>query len=328
MDALVRVVKNLDSSPKWSFQIEGEEQHLQLVVKRLDISGGWTQDSIVSVRNHLGDFQLLEVPKSTENTSYIRFNSYLDFRLRGERRFWKIPPYIFQTWKAGSKTPEMEAAIRSFSSQPGYTHICWNDEQCLGFLLQVFGERYANAYNLLVPGAYRADFWRYCILYKFGGIYADAKTTVLRPLDEILRQDDELILVRDLPSTCLLNGFIACRPNHPLLGIVIEMMLKNIEARSYGENPLDITGPSVFGKAFCRWKGYPDNSMSLFEGYTRDFQMLARHEDKIHIISPEGERLFIKEYSSYYKNDVDVNIHYPQLWSMRAVYSDQAPWKK
>jgi mannosyltransferase OCH1-like enzyme len=197
---------------------------------------------------------------------------------------------------------------------------------CHTFLQDVYGERHANAYKVLVPGAYRADFWRYCMLYKFGGVYADAKTTVLRPLDEILRPDDELVLVRDLPETCILNGFIACSPRHPLLGLVIDMVLDRIEARSYGDDPLDITGPHIFARAFCRWKGYQENTMALFSGYTRTIQMLARHEDKKHIISPEGERIFMKEYDTYYKNDMDVTVHYPQLWAYNAVYVDQPPY--
>lgn len=326
MDALVRIVKTPSSEKRWSFQVKSDPT--RLVVERTDLSGGWDQEFSVLIQNHLGEYQHIEVPKSDSHRLEIPLNLYISLRLRPDRKFWKIPPYIFQTWKAGDKTPEMEAAMATFTRQKGYTHICWTDDECYAFLLKVFGERYANAYKVLVPGAYRADFWRYCMLYKFGGVYADAKTTCLRPLDEILRPDDELILVRDLPSTCLLNGFIACRPNHPLLGIVIDMVLENIESRTYGTSPLDITGPHVFGKAFCRWKGYPYNTMNLFAGYTHTLQMLARHEDKVHIVSPEGEQIFVKEYNSYYKNDVDVSVHYPQLWAMRAVYADQPPWKK
>jgi hypothetical protein len=328
MDALIRIVKPSSASCRWSFQLDKKESLLFFTVQRKDISGGWADDFWVSLQNHTGEYQHVRVPKHTEQQLSFPLNLYVSFRAKPDRQFWKIPPFIFQTWKSGEKTSEMKDAISSFSSQPGYTHICWNDVECCNFLFNVFGDRYAKAYSLLVPGAYRADFWRYCILYKFGGVYADAKTTCLRSLDEIIRPDDELILVRDIPDTCLLNGFIACSPGHPLLGLVIEMVLENIESRTYGKDPLDITGPHVFGKAFCRWKGYPEDSVSLFAGYTKTLQILHRHQDKVHIISPEGEKLFVKEYDTYYKKDVDVSTHYPQLWTAKAIYSDQPPYTK
>ena len=328
MDALIRIVKPSSSEKRWSFQLRKEESQLWLSVKRADISGGWQEELFVTIQNDLGEYQHLRIQKNTEAHLNVPVNLYIPFRSKPERQFWKIPPFIFQTWKSGEKTDEMKQAISSFSSQAGYTHICWDDVECCNFLYSVFGDRYAKAYSVLVPGAYRADFWRYCMLYKFGGVYADAKTTCLRPLDEIIRPDDELVLVRDIPDTCLLNGFIACSPGHPLLGLVIDIVLQNIESRSYGQSPLDITGPHTFGKAFCRWKGYPEDTVSLFSGYTKTIQMLCRHEDKYHIISPEGERLFVKEYDTYYKKDVDVSTHYPQLWSMRAIYSDEPPYKK
>ncbi len=327
MDALIRVVPP-GNEKTWSFQLDPENNSTRLVVSRTDISGGWSKEFFIVIRNNSGDYQYVEVPKSDKNNLTIPLSLYIPIRSRPERQFWKIPAYIFQTWREGPKTTEMTKAIESFQKQSGYTHVCWNDSECCNFLLNIFGDRYAKAYSMLVPGAYRADFWRYCMLHKFGGIYVDAKTTCLRPLDEIIRPDDELVLVRDIPKTCLLNGFIACKAGHPLLKIVIDMVLENIESHRYGEGPLDITGPHVFGKAFCRWKGFPEDSMALFAGYTSTMQVLSRHEDKVHIISPEGERLFVKEYPSYYKNDVDVSTHYPQLWAMRAVYSDQPPWKK
>jgi mannosyltransferase OCH1-like enzyme len=163
-------------------------------------------------------------------------------------------------------------------------------------------------------------------LYKFGGVYADAKTKLLRPLDEIIRPDDELVLVRDLPKQCLLNGFIACRAEHPLLKHAIDISLERIEAREYGKDALDITGPSIFARAFCRWMGHPEETMTMDMGYTSTFQMLGRTSDKKYIISPEGETLLQKEYDSYYTEDINVNFHYPKLWGIRAVYGDAPPW--
>jgi hypothetical protein len=330
MNCLVRIYPQSDQEKqkRWSITNEYDGNSCRLVVKRCDISGGWDEPFSVSLRNITGSSMNYEVPKSIRQTLKIPINPFIGLSLAIPRADWKIPPIIFQTWRAGEITPEMKLARQSFLDQDHYKYICWNDEECLKFLHVEYGERYAKAYSMLVPGAYRADFWRYCVLYKFGGVYADAKTTCLRPLDEIIRPTDELVLVRDIPVTCLLNGFIACQPGHQLLKLAMEKTLENIEARAYGDDPLDICGPHLFGKMFCKLLSTPEDCLTLGPAYTPSIQILGRSKDKKYIISPEGEPLLEKEYDSYYKNDINVQFHYPALWASKLVYKDQLPVPK
>jgi hypothetical protein len=311
---------------RWNFRLQDISGSLRFTVNRTDASGGWPIGFRLQMLTSSNEIQMVDVRESTESSVDMILRLYVSLKPRPERSKWKIPSQIFQTWKEGPKTPEMDATIATFQRQSGYLYNCLTDAQCAAFLHQEFGERFYKAYKVLAPGAYRADFWRYCILYKYGGVYADAKTTLFRNLDEIIRPNDELVLVRDIPSQCLLNGFIACSPGHPLLGIVLAMSLERIEKREYGTGPLDITGPHLFGRAFCRWRGFPEDTMTLTPGYTSTMQILGRSADRVYITSPEGENLMQKEYPSYYNNDMDVRMHYPHLWAVHAVYTDQAPW--
>lgn len=329
MDCIVRFVHpQPPPDTRWKFTMQDLSGIVVFSANRTDASGGWSNGFRLQVLTSSNDIQMVDVRESTESSVDMNLRLYVPLKSRPERSQWKIPSQIFQTWKEGPKTPEMEAAIATFKRQEGYMYNCLTDAQCSEILQREFGERFSNAYKVLVPGAYRADFWRYCILYKYGGVYADAKTALFRNLDEIIRPHDELILVRDIPSQCLLNGFIACTPGHPLLGIVLVMSLERIEKREYGTGPLDMTGPHLFGRAFCRWKGQPEDKMTLTPGYTSTMQILGRSDDRVYITSPEGEYLMQKEYPSYYKNDMDVRMHYPNLWYSRAVYNDQPPWVK
>jgi hypothetical protein len=319
MDLRVRICKQqLPNHGYWSLKAENG-------VLTVQGSEAWAQEFTVVVQNHLGHSQTVIVKASPEPTVSIPFSPYIQVRPSPARSAWPIPPYIFQTWKEGAVTDEMAAAQKTFRDQSGYSYVCWNDTQCFTFLKQVMGDRYANAYLLLTPGAYRADFWRYCALWRFGGVYADAKMRLLRPLDELIRSTDELVLTKDIPDTCILNGFFACTPQHPMIRLALDITLERIESRSYGEDPLDICGPHVFARAFCRWKGVADDSLTLSQGYTDTVQMLGRADDKDYISSPEGEKLVLKEYPTYYKKDIDVRFHYPQLWALRLVYKDQLP---
>ena len=46
---------------------------------------------------------------------------------------------------------------------------------CREFIKNNFDLDILNAYDILKPGAFKADLWRCCILYIYGGIYLDIK---------------------------------------------------------------------------------------------------------------------------------------------------------
>ena len=54
-------------------------------------------------------------------------------------------------------------------------HYLYNDDDCRAFIRDAFPPDVVAAYDLLIPTAFKADLWRYCVLYKFGGVYLDIK---------------------------------------------------------------------------------------------------------------------------------------------------------
>ena len=82
---------------------------------------------------------------------------------------------------------------------PGYQISLFDDYDCREFIKNNFDKTILYCYDMLLPGAYRADFWRYCVLYKNGGIYVDAGLKLMVNLDRYL--DYDLILVKDLDNT-------------------------------------------------------------------------------------------------------------------------------
>ena len=61
--------------------------------------------------------------------------------------------------------------------------VYFNDKACKNFIKQHFGPNVVKAYNMLIPGAYKADLWRLCVLYIHGGIYGDLTQTFLKKYD-------------------------------------------------------------------------------------------------------------------------------------------------
>ena len=61
-------------------------------------------------------------------------------------------------------------------------YFLYDDDECSQYIKTNFSSDVLTSYNTLIPGAYRADLWRYCILYKYGGIYLDIDSEILKTL--------------------------------------------------------------------------------------------------------------------------------------------------
>ena len=94
-----------------------------------------------------------------------------------------------------------------------------------------------QAYDAIIPGAFKADLFRYCALLIYGGVYADMDVMLESNLDATISGDIGFMVPMDEPGTpvdqrmCLWNGFIASAPGHPFLARVIETVVNNVRNR-------------------------------------------------------------------------------------------------
>ena len=78
-----------------------------------------------------------------------------------------IPLHIYQTWYTKNLPPKMAECVESLKQDnPEFEHHLYDDLDCRNFIKNNFSEEILQTYDSLIPGAYRADLWRYCILYK------------------------------------------------------------------------------------------------------------------------------------------------------------------
>jgi mannosyltransferase OCH1-like enzyme len=87
-----------------------------------------------------------------------------------------IPLDIYQTWTTKELSPKMKECVETLKREnPEFTHHLYDDDDCYKFIKDNFDKEVADSYDNIIPGAFKADLWRYCILYKKGGIYLDIK---------------------------------------------------------------------------------------------------------------------------------------------------------
>ena len=154
-----------------------------------------------------------------------------------------IPKIIYQTWKDKNLSSNL-LKIRDniIKLNPDYKIILYDDKEIDEFIKLNFDEYVYNAYSKLNIGAARADFWRYCILYKFGGIYLDLDSEILKPLDELIDENDQAIVTREHNKGCFNNWIMIFQKDHPILLETINNCCYNIINKTT-DNIAQLTGP-------------------------------------------------------------------------------------
>lgn len=168
-----------------------------------------------------------------------------------------IPPIIYKTGPKKYKNLPREL-INNFKEieleNPNYKIKYYDDDMCRSFIKKNFNEKILKTYDCLVPGSYKADLFRYCLLYVNGGIYGDLSQQYLVPMDKLVdREKDRLVLVSDeFDILCLKNGvqisFMAAVPRLSIFKDAINKVVYNVKHKKYGCSFLSPTGPNLFRK--------------------------------------------------------------------------------
>jgi len=178
----------------------------------------------------------------------------------------KIPRNIFQTWKTKYISTDFNNLIQTWKdNNQNYAHFLFDDNDCEEFIKKNFEENVYNAYCRIIPGAFKADLWRYCILYIYGGVYVDVDTVCLNSIDNFIDENIEFMTPIDL-NNCpyygtynLFNCFIASIPKHPILLESIKRIVYNVENNIVPFSNLDFSGPGILGKSTNTFIGNNEN---------------------------------------------------------------------
>lgn len=156
-----------------------------------------------------------------------------------------IPLKIYQTWYTKELPELLQKNILLLKEQnPEFTFYLFDDNDCRAFIQQYFDHSIMNAFDKLIPGAYKADLFRYCILYIYGGIYLDIKYYGINGFKFITLTEKEY-LVRDLrfSGEGIYNALMICKPGNKLLWKAIQNIVENVSTLFYGKSTLEPTGP-------------------------------------------------------------------------------------
>lgn len=185
-----------------------------------------------------------------------------------------IPRLIHQTYSSTNLPDELSENVKNIKlMNPNWSHYLYSDHDINKFILEHYDrkmlERYQRIDNLY--GAARADFFRYLVIYEFGGVYLDIKSSATKPFDQIIMPQDRFLLsqwdnaqwgvhpeLSEIEGGEFQQWHIIAAPNHPFLREVIKDVCRNIDQYTPWKSGvgktgvLRMTGPIAYSLAVKR----------------------------------------------------------------------------
>ena len=202
-----------------------------------------------------------------------------------------IPKKIFQTHKSIQyvhSKPHLLNAMNSWKkSVPEFEYHFFNDQECNEFMKTHFSGPIYDAYNKVPLSVMKADLWRYCVIYHYGGIYADIDTVCNIHPKHLLKGNSQLICVPE-NETHMCQWLFAAPPKSPILKQVIDLSVDRILSMDNikGEHIIhELTGPGVFTHGIEQY-------LQLYnrQTFTNKKEYTGKNDDVLFILNREDFR--------------------------------------
>lgn len=93
----------------------------------------------------------------------------------------------------------MSRMVESWKNS-GWEYRFYDDNAITKFLSTYFPPEIIQAFDAVIPGAFKADIFRYCVLLIHGGVYADVDVLLESNLDAVIADDIGFMLPHDQVS--------------------------------------------------------------------------------------------------------------------------------
>jgi mannosyltransferase OCH1-like enzyme len=223
-----------------------------------------------------------------------------------------IPKNIFQTWYTKDLPHEIQNIINRMKQlNHNYNYYLYTDDEMDDFVREHYTGEIYESYSKLNLIVAKADFWRYLVLYKYGGVYLDMDSAIDFRLDDFIGREDA-ILSSESGRHSFTQWALFFNMNHPILKRTIEFIVYNIKHNRYPNDVLRMTGPVVFAEAI-------QSIHQEYFGRSLDIANISGNTDIILTWRSESYRI----YGNDYRGKIQFKHRHAHL-----LYNDKKPhWK-
>ncbi len=187
----------------------------------------------------------------------------------------RIPRCLHQFWDRADVPGDVVELMRTWSdTNPTWRYRCFDLEAATRWLAAYSGPRVQRAFRTARQVAHKADLFRLAVLWREGGVYADADDRCMSALDDATAMA-EMLLWQE-PMGTVGNNFIAAAPRHPVIGAALRQAVA-ATLRGDAESIWVSTGPGVLTRALAH---HLASDPARLDGLGRDIVVLERFELK------------------------------------------------
>ena len=278
----------------------------KIIIRRLDEPLGWDVNILIKINN-----SIISLGSSTKNEKIMFLKTIFKLEKINIYSHNNIPKRIVQTSRDNRYVNILHYnAVHTFLElNPEYDYIFFTDKDCREFIKNNFEDDVLTAYDILYPGAYKADLFRYCYIYIEGGCYFDNKYILRMPLREIIRPEYNNVFCKDTFDDLMFNSIIMSIAKTDELRNSINKIIENVKNKHYGKISLEPTGPKLFNI-------YTHNQNVLLY-----HSVLGKHYTGSKVSVKKDNRLFCNtHYKGYYYNPSFRQITYNDLFLRGEIY--------
>ena len=292
------------------------ENKCKIIIRRLD-EYSWGQDLKIKLMNiDDTDSEKISVGSCDENFKIVEY--YTNILLyKCDYIDQIIPKVIIQTsnYNMNLNIYHYNSIMTFIELNPEYEYKFFTDYECREFIKNnILSEEFENndlyngdilkAYDLLIPGALKCDFFKYYYLYIKGGCYFHCKTILKKPLCKIINSEDKIILCDDEKS--YYGGIIMVEKNNEYIYNLLKDSYLNILNQNKGLNPFYITRKLIF-----------------YEYFNNIESKLIRSNNNIYLnnIEKKEENVVLRMfYKNYYNNYYNTSRDFRHMWNKNIIF--------
>ena len=209
-----------------------------------------------------------------------------------------IPKNIFQSWFTKDLHPVIQAKIDEMKKlNPDYNHTIYTDEDMDNFVKEHYPGTIYDCFSKLNIIVAKVDFWRYLVLYKYGGVYLDMDSSINISLKDLINDDDECIITKEGNPNLYVQWALIYNANHPILKKVIDLVVDNIQNNSFPNDIHKMTGPTVYRNALCHiHKNLYDEDLNWSQIHDWTDKTYEKNNIKYRIFSKDYKRMLSFKY--------------------------------
>ncbi len=217
-----------------------------------------------------------------------------------------IPKIIIQTSESTDfkSLYHLNAFYSMLEFNSEFEYRFFDDIRRRQFIKEHFPKEVLDAYDILIPGSFKADLFKYCVLYLWGGCYMDNKFLMRKSIRSIIQKHDKVISNDPTYDNALYTAIMFHKQGDIKFWDCIQTIINNIKIKLKSFS-LEVSGPMV------QYKHFKDLPRTLKASIINPDKTI-KHRYKDNIVEYNGDVIincFFRDYYHHSYKSYDTLFH-------------------